>query len=73
MKLDIARAFFVVGALGVTSLAFAALKQPGTQVLMETGRYCHIPYIARAHVQSRPDHELLLFIFGMAQGVRASI
>lgn len=72
MKLEIARGLFLVGALGVTSLALAVWKQPGPEILMEGSQgYCPSPPNNRVQVQLRPDHDLLLFLFGMAQGTRA--
>ncbi|NVH64197.1 hypothetical protein HQ621_25120 [Pseudomonas simiae] len=72
MKLEIARGFFLVGALGVAALALAAWEQPRTQVLSTTqgGAQCLLPRVAKASTAAKPDHELLLFMFGMSQGMR---
>ena len=72
MKLEIARGVFLVGALGVAALALAAWEQPRMQVLNATqsGGQCLLPRVAKANVAAKPDHELLLFMFGMAQGMR---
>jgi hypothetical protein len=72
MKLEIARGLFLVGALAVASLAVAAWEQPRTQVLsaMSEGAHCPLPRIVKAAVASQPDHDLLLFMFGMSQGLR---
>ncbi|WP_159815381.1 hypothetical protein [Pseudomonas sp. 18058] len=72
MKLEIARGFFLVGALAVASLAVAAWEQPRMQVIGASveGEHCAIPRVAKASVATKPDHDLLLFMFGMAQGMR---
>ncbi|MGY2290293.1 hypothetical protein ACW9H6_10660 [Pseudomonas sp. SDO528_S397] len=72
MKLEIARGLFLLGALGVAALALAAWEQPRTQVLTAVygGGQCPIPRIAKVEAASKPDHQLLLFMFGMAQGMR---
>ncbi|RMP64348.1 hypothetical protein [Pseudomonas kitaguniensis] len=72
MKLETARGLFLVGALGVAALALAAWEQPRTQVLSaaQGGGQCLLPRIAKASVVAQPDHDLLLFMFGMSQGMR---
>ncbi|KTC13192.1 hypothetical protein AO391_01155 [Pseudomonas marginalis ICMP 9505] len=72
MKLETARGLFLVGALGVAALALAAWEQPRTQVLSaaQGGGQCLLPRIAKASVAAQPDHDLLLFMFGMSQGMR---
>ncbi|MBM9487528.1 hypothetical protein JBE38_16475 [Pseudomonas sp. ICBG1301] len=72
MKLEIARGLFLVGALGVAALALAAWEQPHTQVLsaVDGNGQCLLPRVAKANVKARPDHDLLLFMFGMSQGMR---
>jgi hypothetical protein len=72
MKLEIARGVFLIGALAVASLAMAAWEQPRTQVLsaVSDGAYCPLPRIAKASVATQPDHDLLLFMFGLSQGLR---
>ncbi len=72
MKLEIARGLFLVGALGVAAMALAAWEQPRTQVLSasHSGAQCPLPRVAKASVAVKPDHELLLFMFGMSQGMR---
>ncbi|KAF1031342.1 MAG: hypothetical protein GAK37_00846 [Pseudomonas sp.] len=72
MKLEIARGLFLVGALGIAALALAAWEQPRTQVLSAAhgAVQCPIPRIAKVEATSKPDHQLLLFMFGMAQGMR---
>ncbi|MDH0646653.1 hypothetical protein N5D48_19280 [Pseudomonas sp. GD03858] len=74
MKLEIARALFLVAALAVTTAAAAAWEQPRPTVFSkaEVGGVCAAPrevkpgQVARAE----PDHDLLLFLFGMKQGLR---
>jgi hypothetical protein len=53
-------------------MALAAWEQPRTQVLSATqgGGQCLLPRVAKASVAAKPDHELLLFMFGMSQGMR---
>jgi len=72
MKLEIARGLFLVGALAVASLAVAAWEQPRMQVIgaSANGDYCAVPRVAKASVATRPDHDLLLFMFGLSQGMR---
>ncbi|VEF12606.1 Uncharacterised protein [Pseudomonas fluorescens] len=72
MKLEIARGLFLVGALAVASLAVAAWEQPRMQVIGASvnGEYCAVPRIAKAAVATQPDHDLLLFMFGLSQGMR---
>ncbi|MBC3272031.1 MULTISPECIES: hypothetical protein [Pseudomonas] len=72
MKLEIARGMFLVGALAVASLAVAAWEQPRMQVIgaSETDAHCAAPRVAKASVATQPDHDLLLFMFGLSQGMR---
>jgi len=62
----------LVGALGVADLELAAWEQPRTQVLSasQAGAQCLLPRVAKASTAAKPDHELLLFMFGMSQGMR---
>ena len=72
MKLEIARGVFLVGALAVASIAVAAWEQPRTQVLSSVSgdAHCPLPRVAKASAPSQPDHDLLLFMFGLSQGMR---
>ncbi|MEO6678032.1 hypothetical protein ACQKP7_17195 [Pseudomonas frederiksbergensis] len=72
MKLEIARGVFLLGALAVASLAVAAWEQPRTQVLSAVNgdAHCPLPRVAKAAVATQPDHDLLLFMFGLSQGLR---
>lgn len=72
MKLEIARGLFLVGALAVASLAVAAWEQPRMQVIGATtgDARCAVPRVAKASVATQPDHDLLLFMFGLSQGMR---
>ncbi|WP_339449256.1 hypothetical protein [Pseudomonas sp. EA_5y_Pfl2_R50] len=72
MKLEIARGLFFVGALAVASLAVAAWEQPRMQVVGASvdDPHCAVPRVAKAAVATRPDHDLLLFMFGLSQGMR---
>lgn len=73
MKLETARALFLVGGLVVTSLAVAAWEQPRMQVLstvQAVDTHCPLPRVARTSVAAKPDHDLLLFMFGLSQGLK---
>ncbi|CAD5107833.1 hypothetical protein [Zestomonas carbonaria] len=71
MKLEIARGLFLVGALGVASLAAAAWHEPGPQVLSSAGlkQHCPLPPQSRGMPVVRADGNLLLLMFGLSQGV----
>ncbi|WP_108215021.1 MULTISPECIES: hypothetical protein [unclassified Pseudomonas] len=73
MKLEIARGLFLVGALAVASIAMATWEQPRAQVLssINAEEHCPLPRVAKAPVATRPDHDLLLFMFGLSQGLRS--
>lgn len=72
MKLEVTRALFLVGALGVASLAVAAWHEPLPSVVSVNGLgYCPLPPNARLKAQVKPDQNLLLFMFGLSQGLRA--
>jgi hypothetical protein len=72
MKLEVARGLFLLGALAVASLAVAAWEQPRMQVLSSVhgDGHCPLPRVAKASVATHPDHDLLLFMFGLSQGLR---
>jgi hypothetical protein len=72
MKLEIARGLFLVGALGVASLALTVWEQPGPRILsVQAGEgYCPLPRVAKAEESMKPDHDLLLLMFGLTQGKR---
>ncbi|MFJ9989099.1 hypothetical protein ACIQSO_00030 [Pseudomonas putida] len=73
MKLEIARALFLVAALGVTSVAVAAWEVPRPTVFSKSDAagQCATPRVTRPEqAQAQPDHDLLLFLFGMRQGLR---
>lgn len=72
MKLEVARGLFLAGALAVASLAVAAWEEPRTQVLSSAhgDAHCPLPRVARASVATQPDHDLLLFMFGLTQGLK---
>lgn len=74
MKLEIARGFFLLAALAVASVAFAAWEEPRPQVLssIQMGAQCPLPRAVKPVVVAQPDHDLLLFLFGMSQGLRSS-
>ena len=70
MKLEITRSLLLVGALGVATLAAAAWHEPGPEVIDSVGQQslCHVPPNVRAKQAVSPDHDLLLFLFGLSQG-----
>lgn len=72
MKLEIARGIFLAGALAVASLALVVWEQPRTQVLStaQGGGHCPLPRVAKVATAAKPDHDLLLFMFGMSQGLK---
>lgn len=72
MKREIARGLFLLAALAIASVALAAWEQPVTQVLsgVHNGAHCPIPRVAKVATVVKPDHDLLLFMFGMSQGLR---
>ncbi|WP_285423118.1 MULTISPECIES: hypothetical protein [unclassified Pseudomonas] len=69
MKLEMARGLFLIGALGVTSIALAAWDQPGPKILsaVHGEGACPLPR-TKAVASAQPDHDLLLLMFGLAQG-----
>jgi hypothetical protein len=72
MKLEIARGLFLVGALGIASLALTLWEQPGPRILSaQHGEdRCLLPRVAKVQESMRPDHDLLLLIYGLAQGMK---
>jgi hypothetical protein len=70
MKLELARTIFVLGALAVASVAVAAWEEPGTKILSASQGegQCLLPRVARIEPDLKPDHDLLLLMFGLAQG-----
>ncbi|AAZ33432.1 hypothetical protein AAY86_12195 [Pseudomonas amygdali pv. tabaci str. ATCC 11528] len=70
MKLEMARGLFIFGALAIATVAVAALEQPSTQILTtQHGEgYCPLPRVAKSLVSVQPDHDLLLFMYSLAQG-----
>ncbi|WP_439887630.1 hypothetical protein ACSX1C_20475 [Pseudomonas sp. MBLB4123] len=70
MKLEIARSLFLAASLGVASLAVAAWQEPGPEVITRNGLgYCPLPPQPRPTAEVSPDRDLLLFIFGLSQGM----
>ncbi len=70
MKLEMARGLFFIGALAITSVAMAAWVEPGTRILSaEHGEgHCPLPRVARLTSEVTPSNDLLLLMFGLAQG-----
>jgi hypothetical protein len=73
MKLEIARGFFLAGALGITSFAAMAWSEPAPGVLsgLSGQEYCRLPINAGAEAQVQPDQDLLLLMFGLTQGLKS--
>ena len=73
MKLEIARSLFLLAALAVTTVAVAAWEQPRPTVLSaEHGTaHCPLPRTPRVQVSVQPDRDFLLFMVGLAQGVKS--
>ncbi|WP_409312231.1 hypothetical protein [Pseudomonas putida] len=75
MKLEIARALFLVAGLAVTTVAVAAWEEPRPTVFSkaEMADQCALPRDAKPQqqVRSEPDQDLLLFLFGLRQGLRS--
>ena len=73
MKLEIARALFLVAGLAVTTVAVAAWEEPMPTVFRkaEMADQCALPREAKPQqAQVAPDQDLLLFLFGLRQGLR---
>ncbi|MFF7708168.1 hypothetical protein [Pseudomonas sp. NPDC007930] len=72
MKLEMARASFVLLALGITGVAMAAWHQPGPEILSAAHGegFCPLPRVQKSHTALKPDKDLLLLVFGLAQGSR---
>ena len=72
MKREIARSLFLLGALVIAGVALAAWEQPVTQVLSgpPAGAHCPLPRVVKVAVATKPDHDLLLLMFGMSQGMK---
>ncbi|MCD5993376.1 hypothetical protein KDX38_06350 [Pseudomonas sp. CDFA 602] len=70
MKLEMARGLFVFGALATATLAMAALEQPATKILSaQHGEgHCPLPRSVKNQVMVKPDHDLLLLMYSLAQG-----
>jgi hypothetical protein len=71
MKLAIYRSLFACAALGVASLAAAAWQEPtvgvyGTSAGEGLCLFKSTPAVQR---QAHPDQDLLLFMYGLTQGV----
>lgn len=71
MKLEMARGLFLVAALATTTMAVAAWEQPATKVLSTPHGegHCPLPRVAKAQQMKQPDHDLLLFVYSLAQGM----
>ena len=72
MKLEIARALFLIAALAVTTAAAAAWEQPKPLVFSKADLdgQCALPRVLKPQAEAKPDQDLLLFLFGLRQGLR---
>ncbi|CAH0648737.1 MULTISPECIES: hypothetical protein [Gammaproteobacteria] len=74
MKLEIARALFLVAGLAVTTVAVAAWEEPRPTVFSkaEMAAQCALPRDVKPQQKARvePDQDLLLLLFGLRQGLR---
>ncbi|GFM89974.1 hypothetical protein PSCICO_53730 [Pseudomonas cichorii] len=70
MKLEMARGLFVVGALATATVAVAAWEQPSTKILsVQSGEgHCPLPRVVKSMQAVKPDHDLLLLMYGLVQG-----
>ena len=62
----------MVGALGVASLCAAAWSEPDARVIARSdlGSLCPTPRVVQASpADVRPDHDLLLFMYGLSQSL----
>jgi hypothetical protein len=73
MKLEIARSLFLLAALATATVAVAAWEEPRPGVINASASltHCPLPRAVKPQVDAKPDHDLLLFLFGMSQGLRA--
>ncbi|MCW2269906.1 hypothetical protein D3C77_55310 [compost metagenome] len=73
MKLEIARGLFLVLALAVATAAAAAWEEPRPQVVskVDPASQCPLPRVVKSQSTAQPDQDLLLFLFGMSQGLRS--
>lgn len=71
MKLEITRALFLVLSLGAVGAAVAAWQEPGPKVVGSMAR-CTAPVIAPSVSVQPSRNDLLLLMFGLSQGMRAS-
>lgn len=72
MKLEIARGVFLAGSLGVASLCAAAWSEPDARVVArsDVSNHCAVPRVTPASAADmRPDHDLLLFMYGLSQSL----
>lgn len=73
MNIKTARAAFVLTGLAVTGAAMAAWHQPGPAILsaVHGEGLCHLPRAQQSQVAMKPDSDLLLLVYGLAQGTKA--
>lgn len=62
----------MLASLAIATAAVAAWQPPVMQVLSnaQAGAQCPIPRVAKVAIDAEPDHDLLLFMYGMKQGLR---
>ncbi|MCY1295728.1 hypothetical protein D3C76_739130 [compost metagenome] len=72
MKLEITRGLLLAGALGIASLAAAALQEPSLSVIQtRDGKASQAAGQEQTRQEVRPDRNLLLLMFGLSQGAGA--
>ncbi len=69
MKLEIARGLYFLVGLTIATAAAAARDEPGPGILSDTA-HCPTPHVVKDRVVATPDHDLLLLLFGLRQGLR---
>jgi hypothetical protein len=70
MNSSAARSVFFLAACCVASVAAAAWHEPRPQVVSHfSANSCPVPGKARILTQASTDQDLLLFMFGLAQGM----
>ena len=57
----------MLGSLAIATAAVAAWQPPVMQVLSSAqfDAQCPIPRVAKVAIDAKPDHDLLLFMYGM--------
>ncbi|TWI58501.1 hypothetical protein IQ22_00207 [Pseudomonas duriflava] len=74
MNLQITRGLLLLGALGVTTVAYSAWQEPTPSVVSgHVGLpYCQTPVSARSETAEPADQNLVLFLYSLAQGTASA-